>query len=216
MALVVIKSGEGSGSRQGFRRRHAGQDHYLGTALVDARRRIVHTGAMETYRTPLVAALATVAVLCAGCGPKEKPITELQRKEAAHMVSEADFAMTLRDYPRAETSLAKAVELAPDMGSYWINLGIARKRQGNTSGAKDAYQRALRAYETQAKKNATDADPWFRQIYVLALLGRPDDARAMADKMAKTFPNNRNVRVFIEEKHLDQMLADPGTKSNAL
>jgi tetratricopeptide (TPR) repeat protein len=157
-----------------------------------------------------------MATLCVGCGQGEKPITELQRKEAAHLASEADFAVTLKDYPRAESALAKATELAPDMGSYWINLGVVRKRQANAGGAKDAYQRALRAYEAQAKKNPTDPDPWLRQIYVHALLGRPDDARSTMERMAKQFPTNRNVRVFIDEKQLDEMLADPSFKQNVL
>jgi tetratricopeptide (TPR) repeat protein len=160
--------------------------------------------------------IAVFAALCIGCGSKEKPITDLQRKEAAHLASEADFAITLKDYPRAESVLAKAVELAPDTGSYWINLGIARKRQGNTSGAKDAYQRALRAFQNQAKRNEADVDAWLRQIYVQVLLGRPDDARSTAEKMARQFPNQRNVKIFVEEKHLEQMLADPMMKENSI
>lgn len=160
--------------------------------------------------------LVAVAVLWAACGAKEKPITELQRKEAATLVSEADFAATMKDYPRAESVLAKATELAPDTGSYWINLGVVRKRQGKTGGAKEAYQRALRAYENQAKKNNADVDAWLRQIYVLVLLGRADDARSLMGKMQKRFPDNRNVRIFVEEKQLDQMLADPMTKENSV
>ena len=154
-------------------------------------------------------------LLLAGCGGGKK-ITELQRKEASHLVSEADFAMTLRDYARAEGTLAKAVELCPDTGSYWMNLGLARIRQGNRSGGKNAYQSALHAFEAAAGVNKTEAYPWLKQVYVLALLGRAEDSRALLAKAAKQFPANRAVKNFIEQKQLDLMLADPSFKQDAL
>ena len=50
--------------------------------------------------------------------------------------------------------------------------------------------------------------------------GRPitglDEARSLVEKMAKQFPTNRNVRIFVEEKQFDQMLNDPGFKQEAL
>jgi Flp pilus assembly protein TadD len=177
---------------------------------------LIHMGTMKWVRHVVLVLGASAAAFGIGCGPKEKPITDLQRKEAAHLVTEVDFAVTLRDYPRAESVMTKVVELVPDNGGYWITLGSVRKRAGNTGGAKEAYQRALRAFEAQAKKDATDVDAWLKQIYVLALLGRADDARSLSDKMAKQFPGNRSVRIFIEEKQFDQMLADPGFKEMAL
>src|SRR5688572_27242500 len=51
-------------------------------------------------------------VLAIGCTPR-KPVTERDRKEAAHLVSEAQFAMTMREWTRAEELLAKAVRVAP-------------------------------------------------------------------------------------------------------
>jgi hypothetical protein len=104
----------------------------------------------------------------------------------------------------------------PDNGAYWITLGSVRKKLGNSSGAKSAYQSALRAFESRAKKSSTDSDPVLKQIYVLALLGRADDGRALSQKMAKQFPTDRSVRIFMEDKQFDQMLADPGFKEMAL
>lgn len=163
---------------------------------------------------PLLPVLALVAL--AGCGRSGPAITDLQRKQAAHLTSEAEFAINLRDFARAEPALAQAAELAPDNGIYWINLGSVRKRLGKTGAAKDAYQSALKAYEAQAKKLPTDPDPWFKQIYALALLGRVDEARSRVEKMREKFPSHRLVRVFIEEKQFEQMLADPKYKEIAL
>ena len=161
-------------------------------------------------------ALAAAAPLAfTGCGSKKK-ITELQRKEAAHLVSEAEFALTLRDWARAEGLLAKAVQICPDTGAYWLSLGTTRMRLGQRGPAKDAYQTALEAFADEAATNRSDPDPWLRQAYVLALLGRVDDGRALLDKAAKQFPQDRNVRGFIEGKQLDRLIEQPDFKQVAL
>lgn len=162
--------------------------------------------------------LVAVAALAfgAGCRAKKKEITELQRKEAALLASEAQFAMSLRNYAEAEAALTKAVEKVPDTGGYWVNLGAMRVRLGKRSEAKAAYQGALKAFASEAEENKNDPEPWLQQVYVLALLGRVDDGRAMLDKTVKRFPENRNVKLFIEGKQLDQILADPKFKEMAL
>jgi len=158
---------------------------------------------------------ALLIVGLAGCG-RNQQITEHQRKEARHLVAEADFAMNLREWARAEGLLAKATSLAPDEGAYWTNLGSMRVRLGNKGGAKDAYLQALKAHAANASKDQTDPDPWLRQVYVLALLGRVNDGRALLEQIARQFPGNRQVRVFIETKQLDLILAEPGFKQAAL
>lgn len=174
---------------------------------------------MKMMREISGACFAAVLLAAIGCGPaKKSQITELQRKEAAHHASEAQFALTLRDYARAEASLAKAVALAPDDGRLWVNLGAARVRLGNRDGAKQAYQGALKAYEADAKdeKFKTDPEPWLRQAYVLALLGRSADAQNVVSKTAENFPGHRAVRRFIEDKELDRLSSDPAFREMAL
>jgi Flp pilus assembly protein TadD len=151
-----------------------------------------------------------------GCGAKKKTITELQRKESAHLASDAQFALTVRDYARAETSLAKAVELTPDEAVLWVSLGAARIKQGKRDAAKEAYKHALSVHETEAKADKTDPEPWLKQVYVLGLLGRKDDARALLEKATKQFPEHRNVKAFVEGKQLDRMLGDSKFKEMAL
>lgn len=157
------------------------------------------------------------ALLLAGCGPKSSKVTPNQRKEAAALVSEAEFALSVRDAARAEGLMEKAVALCPDTGDYWLSLGQLRVRGGNRSGAKAAYQAALKAYEYDASANPRMYTPAvLRQVYVLALLGRTDDARAVLAKAQKIRPDDRDLRAFADNKQLDQMLTTAAFKEVAL
>lgn len=164
----------------------------------------------------MLAATAGLALILAGCGKKEIP--ELQRKQADHLFAEAEFAITLRDWARAEGLLAQAAALVPDNGVVWTNLGSVRVRLNQKGAAKDAYLKALKAYEAEAAADKTKADPepWLKQVYVLALLGRANDGRALLEKTARQFPSDRNVKAFVERKQFDAMLADPNFKQAAL
>jgi outer membrane protein assembly factor BamD (BamD/ComL family) len=70
-------------------------------------------------------------VLLSGCARKE--VTERDRKEAAHLVSEAQFALTFREWARAEGLFAQAVKLAPT-GDYWLPHGVTRAFTGAERG----------------------------------------------------------------------------------
>jgi tetratricopeptide (TPR) repeat protein len=156
----------------------------------------------------------SVTWLMAGCGQKEIP--PLDRKKAATLVSEAEFATTMRDFARAEGLLKDATALCPDSGMYWLSLGSTRMKLGQRSGARDAYKHALDAFADSSAKDKDNADVALQQVYVLALLGRVDDARRMQDKLLTRFPNDRGIRAFVESKRLDQLLADPQFKQAAL
>jgi Flp pilus assembly protein TadD len=162
------------------------------------------------FVVPLVVALA------AGCGAKKKEITEAHRQEAALHVSEAQFALSVRDWARAEPLLAKAAELTPDVPALWRDLGIARRRLNQSGPAKTAYRAALAGFEEAAKNRPTEPQLVVEQVKVLVLLGRVDDARALLDKLPAKFPEDRNVKAFVDSKPIDQMLADPKFKELAL
>ena len=169
---------------------------------------------MNIPRTGMVAVGAFALGFAIGCAPR-KQVTERDRKEAAHLVSEAQFAMTMREWARAEGLYAKAVQVAP-AGDYWLSLGAARMRLNNRAGAKDAYQSALKAYEEAAARNKTLSEPWLKQAYVLALLGRKDDGRAVIAKAVKLFPNDGKVRVLADPKEFEKMIAGQKFKDMAL
>lgn len=131
------------------------------------------------------------------------------------LASEAQFAINLRDWARAEGLLTKTVQLVPE-ADYFVALGSARVRLGNRSGAKEAYQQALRAYEDAAAVDEKRVEPWLGQITVLALLGRTDDSRAVVQKAAKRFPQDSRVKELMDANAFQAMVNDPGFKENAL
>lgn len=171
---------------------------------------------MITMRFCFLLAAGAFLLGQAGCGVKKKEVTELQRKEASLLASEAQFAMSLRNWGEAEAALAKAVEKTPDNPTFWASLGAMRIKLGKHGEAKSAYENALKALEAEAKEDKTDSEPWLQQVHLLALLGRVDAARAVLEKTAKQFPDHRDVRLFVENKQLDQWLADPKFKEMAL
>ena len=150
---------------------------------------------------------ALLAFAFAGCKPKAASITSMHRKEAANLVSEAQFAMSVRDYARAETLLTKATALEFDNGNYWISLGSMRVRLGQRATAKKAYESALHAFEAAYKLKPAVAQPYLQQVYALALLGRADDARALLVKIEKKHGDDQAVRAFVQGRQLESMLA---------
>lgn len=165
---------------------------------------------------PFLLVVVALALGSGGCGAKKSQVSERQRKEAAYHASEADFALNLRDWARAEGMLTKAVQANPEVGAYWLTLGTTRVRLNNRSGAKEAYQRALKAFEQEAREDAKNAELWLRQAQVLALLGRIDDGRALLQKALKQFPNDGSLRAFVEAKEFDAWIAQPDFKQIAL
>ncbi len=164
----------------------------------------------------LLAAVVAAVLSLAGCKPKPREITSLQRKQAAQLVSEAQFAVTLRDYAKAEDQLAQAVAVCPDDGDTWVSLGSVRVRLGQRDTAKAAYQKALGAFQAAAALDPKDDQARLRQVSALVLLGRVDEARALLAKLREQFPDNRTIRMFADQKQLDNLLADPAFKEISL
>jgi Flp pilus assembly protein TadD len=170
---------------------------------------------MKIPRAWLLLVLVALAP-AGGCRAKQKEISSVQRKEAAVLAGEAQFAVSVHDFSRAEGLLAKAVAFCPDTGEYWVSLGASRVRLNRRDEARTAYQNGLAGYEAAATKEPKDAAPVLQQIYVLALLGRLDDARARLADAERKFPDDRRVRTFVQGRQLDRMLTDPKFKEIGL
>jgi Flp pilus assembly protein TadD len=156
------------------------------------------------------ALVLAAALVLAGC--RQRVPTAHERAEAANDVSEANFALTLKDWGRAEGLYAKATQLCPDEGDAWVSLGIVRMRMHNSGGARSAYKSALSAYKDNLKGDPANTLFVIRRAYVLVLLGRADEARsAIADGRSR-YPEDRRLRTFVEAKGLEKMMADPGLK----
>ncbi len=152
-----------------------------------------------------------VFLLCsAGCGQADPKETELRRKQSEHLVAEADFAVNLREWTRAEGLLLKAAELTPENGEIWISIGATRVLRGDKAQARAAYEKALSLFAAVAsEKSGAPAEPWLRQVHVLALLGREKDARGLLEKASRRLQGNREVKAYLDLRELDRLLADP-------
>jgi len=154
-----------------------------------------------------------LAATFALCGCRHREITKLEREEAANMVSEANFAVTVKEWGRAEGLYARAAALCPDSGDYWVNLGLVRMRLGNRDGARSAYKEAVSAYKDAAELDPANSQAVVRRLYVLVVLGRADEARSVLEKARSRNPGDRVLKKFAENRDLDKMAADPGLKS---
>ena len=186
----------------------------LSLSKLGGRMRTLRVRLMTTKRIGIVSTAGLVLGFTLGC-TAQKQITERDRKEAAYLASEAQFAVSIHEWARAEGLLAKAVKVAPT-GDYWLSLGAARIRLNNRAGAKDAYQAAAKAYAfDSARKNAV-SEPWLRQAYVLALLGRQDESRALLAKAAELFPKDGKIRALTDPKGFEKMISSQNFKDMAL
>ncbi len=154
--------------------------------------------------------LAFAILILAGCG--EPPAEQSRRsREAELLAAEAAFAINLRDWPRAEQTLARATELDPARADLWLSLGSTRVRAGRKPEAREAYLKALRAFEQSGDTAAAKSDPGptLAQIRTLALLGRMPEARSLAAELPRRFPAHPLIRAFSESGGVDQMLQEP-------
>ncbi len=99
------------------------------------------------------------------------PVTDLTAI-ALYFSNRGVEAMLAGHDSAAVRHLRHATELAPSLAPAWINLGVARRRQGDFEGAESAYQRAL----------AIDpgASAAYRSLAaLLRVSGRPTEADAV-------------------------------------
>ena len=156
-------------------------------------------------------------LVSAGCKPavQSKDITPLQRKQAASFGSEADFAVTLKDLPRAEGLYKKATELCPDMPPYWESLGVTQRKMGNLQGARVAYGEALALHEDHYRQGR-NPDDLLQQAWLLALLGRDGEAAKLLQKARASHPDDLRVRQAADPKWLESLHGNAAFKAIAL
>ncbi len=159
-----------------------------------------------------VFALAAGLFLLGACKGKRKEIPVEARQEAEQNASEAAFATQIREYDRADKLLTKAIELNPT-SRYWRALGIVRKKKGDSSGAKKAYEKALDIAIGDYEESKRDQlPPLFDEIELDVILGRAEDARKTLDQASRDHPTNPQIKNMIQEKVIDRMLTDPALK----
>ncbi len=157
-----------------------------------------------------------LALAVSGCKDKPKEIPAIARAEAAQYVGEAEFAMQIRDYARAEGLFARAVELDSEQPRYWLHLGSARKHLNNISGARKAYERARELLQLQYRGDKSSPVPLFAEIQVCILLGKPDDAKNVYDRIVRDHGAEAEVKDFVERRLFDELVTDTNLKAMSL
>jgi len=145
--------------------------------------------------------VCAVVALSAGCSKKNKEVPAAVKSEAAMLASEAQFAMQIREFSRAEELMQRSVKLRDDMPEYWVTLGMARRKQDNLDGARKAYKTALELHAGRYKEGH-QPEELAQQAFVLALLGRGEEAIALLNQGLKDHPNNPAMQKMADPRGL--------------
>jgi tetratricopeptide (TPR) repeat protein len=170
-----------------------------------------------TFNTPLmkrsVVLLACVfALLSAGCSREPKEVSDGVKAEAATMMSEAQFALSIREYSRAEELIRKALDLRDDVPEYWVSLGMVRCKQDDKSGARPAYEKALKLHTARFKKDR-QPEELAQQAFVLGLLGKTDEALKLLADGLKEFPDSAVMKKMADPRGLPRTFKTEEFKS---
>jgi tetratricopeptide (TPR) repeat protein len=98
---------------------------------------------------------------------------------------------------------------------YWVSLGMARRRQDNTSGARKAYETALDLHADRYKQTKTPEE-LVQQAFVLALLGKKDDALKLLNKGLKDHPDSVVIKKMADPRGLPRTFQTEEFKALAL
>jgi len=167
---------------------------------------------MNRFFTLLVCALIS---LSSGCSKKNKEVTAAVKSEAAMLASEAQFAMQIREFSRAEELMQRSLKLRDDMPEYWVTLGMARRKQDNKPGARKAYETALEQHAARYKEGK-QPEELAQQAFVLALLGRGEEALTLLNKGLKDHPSNPVMQKMADPRGLPRTFKTEEFKSLTL
>jgi tetratricopeptide (TPR) repeat protein len=162
---------------------------------------------------PLSIICCVALLLVTGCSKKE--VSPAAKSEAAMLVSEAQFAMQIREFKRAEELVQRAIDLREGQPEYWVTLGMARRRQDNKPGARQAYEKALGMHQARYKADKAPEE-LAQQAFVLALLGRTGDAVKLLEKGLKDHPDSAAYKKMADPRGLPRTFQSPDFKALAI
>lgn len=161
----------------------------------------------------LLLVIVCVSVLfSAGCSKKRKEVPDSVKAEAATLVSEAQFAMQIREYSRAEELIQKALKLRDDVPEYWVTLGMVRRKQDNKSGARKAYEEALELHTARFNEEKS-AEQLSQRAFVLGLLGKTPEALKLLEEGLKQFPDSAVMKKMADPRGLPRTFQTADFKS---
>lgn len=155
------------------------------------------------------------ALLASGCSKKPKEVPVAVKAEAASLASEGQFAMQIREFSRAEEMFQRAIKLRDDVPEYWVSLGMARRKQDNLDGARKAYKEALGLHADLYKADH-QPEQLAQQAFVLALLGKTDDALKLLEQGLKDHPDSAVMKKMADPRGLPRTFKTDEFKALAL
>ena len=113
-------------------------------------------------------------------------------KNAINYQSKAAILQSLGRESEAIGVLEQCVELNPVAEAY-VGLGLNLDKLGHTEKATDNYRKGLRAYNQRIKKDPPNSYTKAQRAFVLFLLDKNSEAKAIVEKMLKVDPNDREA-----------------------
>lgn len=159
--------------------------------------------------------LAAGLFLAAGCSRKPVEVSAAAKAEAASLVSEAQFAMQIREHARAAELFERALKLDEATPEYWVGLGMARRKQDDRDAARKAYRKALELHAARYKEGHDPRD-LAQQAWVMALLGRSAEAVKLLEKGLKDHPDDPVMKKMADPRGLPRTFETPEFKAMAV
>lgn len=144
---------------------------------------------------------AVFLLVAAGCSKAPKEVSDSVKAEAATLISEAQFAMSIREFSRAEELIQKAIKLREDVPEYWVTLGMVRRKQDNKSGARSAYEEALDLH-TDRYNAEKKPEELAQRAFVMGLLGKTDEALKLLEAGMKEYPDSPVMKKMADPRGL--------------
>ena len=129
----------------------------------------------------------------------QKALAAIERKiknnpnNAINYQSKAAILQSLGRDSEALGALERFVELNPIAEAY-IGLGLTLDKIGQTEKATHNYRKGLRGYDQRIKKGPPNSNTIAQRAFVLFLLDRNDEAKAIVEKMLKVDPNDYEAK----------------------
>lgn len=137
---------------------------------------------------PLVLFLASA--LFTSCTPPPHSSVSADSKALA---GDSAAALNAQDYSKAQRLAAEATRLAPEFAEAWVGYGMASVKLRQTDRAREAYERALSLHQARLRQSPSDSNQVFQQIFLLALLGRSDEAESLLKRAHSDYPNDQQI-----------------------
>ena len=147
--------------------------------------------------------VVVLSVLCiAGCADRVPMANDC----AQSLADRATQAFLDAEYEKARSLSEEAVRVRPDLAEAWVLHGKSCVLEGDTATARKAYERALQLHAERYRTSPEDTNQLVQQVYILFLLHRDSEARALLTQGLEAHPADEGLTRL--SSGLGNLLAD--------